>query len=288
MFPIAYITDEATQSFEEAVRLAVELRLQGLELRSVEDTPIDMISPETLRSYAEVLKKNNLKVVALASSFFKDNLRDPDVILSEYAKLERLCDAADILGTQYIRGFAGLQVDGRQETVDELAELFETPREILAARNKQLLLEADPHVNTSNHETIAALLDRLDTKYFSAIYDPGNSLYDPLKETPFPNGYEVLGDHLRHVHIKDVRYNSKGEPYCLKIGDGLVPYPELLQRLKDDGYQGWLSLETHYRKDTQLTDEQMLFPQGSAFSAGGVEAMMESSDSLQAMLDDLK
>ena len=261
--------------------------LQGLELRSVEDTPIDQIDETTLKAYAEVLEREGLQVIALASSFYKDYLDTPGVTDAEMAKLERLCDAADILGTTFIRGFAGLSRDGVQTPVAELLPYFEAPHRLLEARGKIILLEADPHVNTSNHATIAELLAKLDPQVFGAIYDPGNSLYDPLKETPFPNGYESLGEHLRHVHIKDVRYDENDEPYCLKIGDGLVPYQDLLQRLKDDGYKGWLSLETHYRKDTQLTDEQMLFPQGSAFSAGGIEAMMESTASLKAMLDQL-
>ena len=85
MFPIAYITDEATQSFEEAVRLAKELDLQGLELRSVEDTPIDQIDETTLKAYAEVLEREGLQVIALASSFYKDYLDTPGVTDAEMA-----------------------------------------------------------------------------------------------------------------------------------------------------------------------------------------------------------
>lgn len=44
---ISFITDEVTQSFDEAVRFARQNGLAGLELRSVEDTAIDMLPAET-------------------------------------------------------------------------------------------------------------------------------------------------------------------------------------------------------------------------------------------------
>ena len=47
---ISFITDEVTQSFDEAVRFARQNSLAGLELRSVEDTAIDMLPAETLRT----------------------------------------------------------------------------------------------------------------------------------------------------------------------------------------------------------------------------------------------
>lgn len=74
---------------------------------------------------------------------------------------------------------------------------------------------------------------------------------------------------LRHVHVKDVTYDEKGEPVCVCPGRGLVAWPALLACLQKDGYDGWLSLEPHYRVNRRLTKKQMQFPSGSAFSAGG-------------------
>ena len=48
---LAFITDEATQNFSEAVELAKDCGLQGLELRSVNDMPIDGIALELLREW---------------------------------------------------------------------------------------------------------------------------------------------------------------------------------------------------------------------------------------------
>ncbi len=92
---ISFITDEVTQSFDEAVRFARQNGLAGLELRSVEDTAIDMLPAETLRTWRRRLDAEGLTVCGLAGSFYKC-APEPDAVEAELAKLERLCAAADI------------------------------------------------------------------------------------------------------------------------------------------------------------------------------------------------
>ena len=105
LMKISFITDEVTQSFDEAVRFARQNGLAGLELRSVEDTAIDMLPAETLRTWRRRLDAEGLTVCGLAGSFYKC-APEPDAVEAELAKLERLCAAADILGCAFIRGFA--------------------------------------------------------------------------------------------------------------------------------------------------------------------------------------
>ena len=71
LMKISFITDEVTQSFDEAVRFARQNSLAGLELRSVEDTAIDMLPAETLRTWRRRLDAEGLTVCGLAGSFYK-------------------------------------------------------------------------------------------------------------------------------------------------------------------------------------------------------------------------
>ena len=281
---LSFITDEATQDFEEAVRFARYYRLQGLELRSVQDTPVDALPKDILRDYHRIMEENDLEMPNLAGSFFKCDSADRHAVEENLEKLRRLCDAADILGCRYIRGFAFFMPQDGPLAPDRLVPFFEKPGEILRSRRKMLLLEADPSVNTTNHRALAALLEKLDKNCFGAIFDPGNDLYDPCREKPYPDGYEAIRAHIRHIHIKDAVYDSQDMPQCVCVGEGLVGYPRLLLRLLEDGYDGWLSLETHYRKNAVLTEEQMRLPQGNAFSSGGLEATAESVQALQKLL----
>lgn len=279
---LSFITDEATQRFEEAVAFAGRLGFAGLELRSVEDQPIDRIPLDTLRGWKKRLEEEGLAVPCLSGSFFKCGFGDPEG--PEMDKLSRLCDAADLLDCGLIRGFAFFRPEEGPLPVEALAARFEKPAALLRAHGKRLLLEADPSVNTTNHAALGALLDRLDHDVFAAIYDPGNDLYDPLKETPYPGGYEAIRPYLAHVHVKDAVLEPDGAPRCVAPGSGLVNWPQVLRRLLADGYDGWLSLETHYRKQTALTEEQMRVPLGSSFTAGGMEATEESALALMDLL----
>lgn len=279
---IAFITDEVTQSFDEAVRFALACGISGLELRSVEDTPIDRIPETTLRAWRQRLDAEHLTVCSLSSTFYKCS-PDEEHETEELAKLERLCDAADILGCPFIRGFAFFAPESGPLLPEALASRFERPAALLAARGKTLLLEADPSVNTSNHAALARLLEAIGSEHIRAVFDPGNCMYDPLGETPYPDGYEAIRPYFVHVHIKDA-VRAQPETYCVKVGTGQVGYPALLRRLAQDGYDGWLSMETHYRKDSRLTEEQLRLPGGAGFSAGGAAATAECIDALKELL----
>lgn len=281
---LGFITDEVTQSFDEAVRFAKELGLAGLELRSVEDTPIDAVPPATLRGWSERLNREGLAVCGLASSFYKCGT-GTDEIENEMKKLERLCDAAEILGCVAIRGFAFFAPESGPLPAGELAAFFERPARLMEQRGKTLLLEADPSVNTSNHAALAALIKAIACPNIRAIFDPGNCLYDPLGEVPYPGGYEAIHPYIAHIHVKDA-VRAVPESYCVKVGTGEVDYPALLRRLGQDGYEGWLSMETHYRSGGQLSDEQMRLPGGADFSRGGAAATAESLAALKAMMQE--
>lgn len=280
----SFITDEATQSFDEAVAFAKAYHLQGLELRSVADTAIDLVPEKTLKHWRQQLDNEGLAVSCLSGSFYKCDIPDSGTLENEMVKLERLCDAADILGCRLIRGFSFFAPAQGRLSAQQLAPFFESPATLLRKRGKQLLLEADPSVNTTNHWQLASLLSLLDNPCFGAIYDPGNDLYDSEGERPYPEGYEAVAPWLRHVHIKDAALDADGQPQCMKPGTGQVDYPGLLRRLIKDGYKGWLSLETHYRIGQSLTEAQMRTPFGGSFSSGGMAATAESAMALEELL----
>ena len=237
---------------------------------------------DKLKEWKIRLDKENLEVANIAGSYLKCELNESSVE-SEKEKLKRLCVAADILDCNTIRGFAFFRSD--DISMERVLKAFESSAEILKRYGKRLLIEADPSVMTTNHRAVADLLKQLDSQVFGAIYDPGNDLFDPLKELPFPDGYQAVKPYLVHIHIKDVVFDKSGKPVCVAPGLGKVGYQELLKQLKVDGYNSWLSLEPHYRKDIRLTEAQMRMPQGTAFSEGGEEAVVESILALRKMLE---
>ena len=49
-------------------------------------------------------------------------------------------------------------------------------------------------------------------------------------------------------------------------------------------FRSWLSMETHYRLNARLSEEQLRRPGGAAFSEGGAAATAESVAALKEIL----
>lgn len=281
MMRLSFITDEVTQEIAKAIEIARKNDIEGLELRSVEDRQIDEISYDDLKQLSLTIRKEGLVVSDIASNFFKCEYSEENVH-RDLKKLERLCIAADIFGCGTIRGFSFFR-EPTPLDLQEIANQLLLALPILEKYGKILLLEADPSVNTTNHASIAKLLDMLDSRSFMAIYDPGNDLYDPYCETPFPDGYSLIKKYIAHVHVKDA-VMLHGTPVCVAPGQGEVGFKGLIETLKTDDYDGWLSLEPHYRKNLVLSEEQMKTPGGRTFSLDGEASMQESIDAVKELL----
>lgn len=278
---LSFITDEVTQDLSRAIEIAKANDIEGLELRSIEDHQIDVIPYETLQHMSCMISKESLVVSDIASNFFKCEYTEENVD-AELEKLERLCIAAEVLSCDTIRGFTFFRKP-KQLSTEEIAEQLFRAKPILERYGKRLLLEADPSVNTTNHMALAHLLDLVDCNIFMAIYDPGNDMFDPYGEKPFPDGYHAIKKHIAHIHVKDAIV-KRGETVCVAPGHGEVGFRELIVTLKSDGYDGWLSLEPHYRKDLLLSEAQMKLPGGRLFSLGGEASMQECIDAIKELL----
>ena len=270
---LSMITDEVTQDLGEAIALAKRMHMQGVELRSVEDCTVGNIPLSKLQEYRTMLDDAGLLTVSLASPLCKCVLTK-DALQTEMDRLKRLLDSCDVLSAPLIRAFAFVQ-QGEKPELQLLADVLRPFAELAYSRGKRLCFEADPSVNTTNHAQLAAVLSAIAHPGVGAIYDPGNCIWDRDQEIPYPNGFEAIKDHICHVHVKDaVKQGDQVDAVC--IGTGLVNYSGLLKALKEQGYQGFYSMETHYRKASQLSEEMLQRPGGDAFSQGGMQAMEES------------
>lgn len=148
-----------------------------------------------------------------------------------------------------------------------------------------LLIEFDPAVNLTNGESVAKLLGMVDSPFVGAIWDPGNDIYDPEGEKPYPNGYNAIKPYIKHIHLKDA-VKIDGKVKGVPIGEGEVDYINQFSRLINDGYAGYIVVETHYKKHGEISESLMKNPMGSAFSNGGYEATEECLISLEKVIEE--
>lgn len=187
-----------------------------------------------------------------------------------------------------IRVFTFWRKEGEQPSWDAIADMFSEPIRIAESEGVILGIENEPSTNATNAAKVAELLSIIDHPNVKAVWDPGNDVFDPDREVPYPDGYERIKGLIVHVHLKDgvwVAEEGRFEP--VPLGEGEVDYVGQLRALKQDNYSGWLSLETHYRPKVALPEDIVQMPKGSQFSFMGDVATRECLQNLFRLLSEV-
>jgi len=258
-FKLGVITDEITQNFEEALVWAKGFGLEWVELRFVWNKYVTDVSADDVKRAKDLLAKHALKVSVLDSPYFKTPLPGtqskyaegkPDPMQSDFSQqgavLERAFARAKDFGTDKVRIFSFLRVADPKIVFDRVAKELERTASIAQKEGIRLVLENEFSCNVATGEEGAAMLKAVKSPALGLNWDPGNA-YE-AGETPFPNGYEALDKkRIWHMHLKDAAPNPKGgEPVWMPIGAGKIDYLGQFRALIKNGYEGTMSLETHY------------------------------------------
>ena len=92
-------------------------------------------------------------------------------------------------------------------------------------------------------------------------------------DVPYPTGYEAVRPWLKHVHFKDAEVDSQGNRRFAMHGQ--IDWAGQIRALADDGYDGYISIETHLRPKVSVARQELdmlrrLIEQSSLPSGGGV------------------
>ena len=206
--------------------------------------------------YARTLLNNaGIRLAILDTGFFKVPLPDSSsadgakALKKQWDLLDRAFERAELLDTSLIRTFAFTYPRGGQpdpaayprvfDLVGESAERAQRAGFRLAVENV-----AGSYVETAAHS--AELLAQVRSPGLGLTWDPNNSARAGDDE-PFPAGYESLdSSRIWHVHFRDYRHTAGGEVEWCGVGDGEFDHVGQLRALLSDGYDGVVSLETHY------------------------------------------
>jgi sugar phosphate isomerase/epimerase len=197
--------------------------------------------------------------------------------------LQRCIALAHALDTGLIRVFTFWQQPG-PPSWERIAEKFSAPLHLAEQEGVTLGIENEGSTTAASARRVADFLALVNHPCLRAIWDPGNEQGNPEGGVAFPLGYEVLKPWIAHVQLKDVKRLPDGTRVSVRFGTGDVDYLGLLKALKRDGYEGYLSMETHWRIQHAIPRDVMRQPKGSVFSAGGEEATRQCLESLQEML----
>jgi sugar phosphate isomerase/epimerase len=284
MFQQAVFSDEVSQDLARAIAVCQRFGLQGIELRSVwsHKAPQDIPQADVDR-IRTMLGDADLQVCCIASPFFKCDIDSPSAIAKHHDILRRCGELAHAFGIQLVRGFTFWRSGEYHKP--RILDLYAPVVQILEEHDILLGIENEASTFIGTGSRLADFLEDLDSDRVGAIWDACNVLYDADDpEVPFPDGYEAIKPRIVHVHIKDTKPNAQGEQECCAVGEGDIDFVGQYRALLEDEYDGWTSLETHWRPVT-LTKEQVDKPGGDDYSAGAEQASTICLENIQKIIE---
>jgi L-ribulose-5-phosphate 3-epimerase len=287
MFKKGIITDEISQELDTAIELSLKYNMDGIELRSVWEKGVHELSKEEINKIKQMVDAASLEVCALSSPFFKCDIDSEDDYIEHIKILKKSIEAAHILNINMIRGFTFWEKGELTDCIDKITEKFIEPVKIAEKEGITLVLESEPSVNAGNARKLRKVIEKINSPYVQALWDPGNDIPDPDCEIPYPDGYNLIKQYMVHMHLKDIKKNPDGTRERVPVGEGSVDFKGQFRALSEDKYKGYVVLETHYRPKVILEENLVKMPKGSAFSFMGYEATEDCLIKWNKLMEDV-
>lgn len=265
---LAVFSDEVSQELETALKLAVKYQLDGVELRSVWNTPVQHLTGEQVSRIRHLLEEHGLAVAALASPVFKCELDDEAQRREHLEYLRSCCRLAHQFDTKLIRIFAFWKHGPSAPVWDRIRANFRPALPIAEDAGLTLMLENEATTYCATAAETARFVSEMNSPALKVAWDPCNEVFAEDGLTPYPDAYRLVQAMTIHVHVKDSTKDAAGVAQIAPLGDGVVDWKGQLADLLSRGYSGYVSLETHWRPQA-LSEDVLNQPGGAGFSEAG-------------------
>ncbi|MGA8115556.1 MAG: sugar phosphate isomerase/epimerase family protein [Actinocatenispora sp.] len=240
MWTLSGFADEISPDLAAQCEALAGLGLRNMEFRSVEGCNVVDLTDDQLGRVRDTLDAARIGVTCIGSPLGKSPVTEPFEV--QQPRFARALRAAELLDCPYVRVFSFFLPEGGTPEVH---------RDEVLRRMSWLAAEAERHDVTLVHENETGvygetpqrcvdLFEGVGSAHLRATWDSANYVHAGL--APFTDAYEIVRPYLVHLQIKDCSRGS-GENVPAGRGDGQLP--ETLAALRDDGFDGVLSLEPH-------------------------------------------
>jgi sugar phosphate isomerase/epimerase len=260
LFPLAAITDEFSPELETAVRSMSQIGMTGAELRMVFSKNIIDLSDQELDRAKNIVAERGLKIISIASPLLKCTLPDAPEVDSRFQQdmfaakhtfedqprlARRAFEIAKRMGAPIIRVFSYWRTVDPPQCFDRIVEVLGSLAEDARRQNLTIGLENEHACNIATGAETARVLTAVNHPNLKVVWDPANAYISG--EAPFPGGYRALPpERIVHVHAKDCNLDGH-KPIWGPVGEMGVDWKGQIQALVEDGYKGYISLETHWQ-----------------------------------------
>ncbi len=277
-FILSAFADEYSPNFDEQLEGLKKNGVGFMEIRGVDGKNISDLDEATLKVVKEKLDKAGIGISSIGSPIGKIKTSDP--FEPHLDKLRNCIRAAKILGTKNIRIFSFYMPEGvtREEARPEVMKRLAAMLEIAKAEGVTLCHENEKGIYGDSPETCLDIQKEFGGE-IKLIFDPANFIECGYE--PYPHGFELIGDRIYYMHIKDADENHKIAP----AGKGIGRIPDIIRELDKREGKLFLTVEPHLRVFKGLealeTDEKTKMPNTYATS---YEAFGAAVDAIKAII----
>jgi sugar phosphate isomerase/epimerase len=250
---------------------AVEYGFDGVDFRGCMDQIDIFTMPEFsthAKQTAERFRDANLEVTCFSSS--ATLYCTPEVLNRHLNEVEQYAKLCAIFSAPFIRVFGGaIRGANRSDAVKVAASNLRKMASVASDHNASILIET--HDDWTACEHVKAILDRVDSQNVGVVWDVHHP-YRALGEAP-EKTWSTLGKWIFNTHWKDSYIKPdapRGYRLCL-LGEGDIPLEAIFQILKDNGYEGYLTLEWEKRWCPEIEEPEIAFPQFVKYMKGLIE-----------------
>ncbi len=256
---IGAITDEFSPDIQVAADAMQSLGMKGAELRVINGKNIMDLSEAELDAALEVVRNAGLQVVSIASPILKCTLPDAppvderfqqDIFASKHTfadqpqLAQRAFEIAKRSGAKIVRVFSYWRVIDPPAVFERVVDALQELADRAAEYDLIIGLENEGACNIATAQETARVLAAIDHDNLKVVWDPANAYL--AGEEPFPRGYDLLDSRrIAHVHAKDCKIDGL-KPIWGPLGKQDVDWVGQIAALKEDGYNGFINLETHW------------------------------------------
>jgi sugar phosphate isomerase/epimerase len=262
---VSIVSDEVSSDPETAFEIIHSWGVEYVELRGIGEERYPQVSDYWHRRLPDLLREFDLKVAAISPGTFQKPFPHPAppmffsrkgdrrAVEEESARRAALehdlhvvlpasIEAARRLGTRTIITFNFARMDhmASPPASEAMIAVLREAADMVAAAGMQLLVEVtEPTARPTD------MVRRADHPALGLNWDPVAAFLGGDDRT-YPEGFAAARPYIRHVHFKDGRINPQtGEREML--ADGVLDWRGTLRDLAADGFDGFLSVETHFR-----------------------------------------
>lgn len=253
-------------SFDEVLRNYSDYGIEGVEIRGIEGIMeadgISFFFPENLDDTLLRMREHGLRFISFGTSVSMHAKRDRDELLKY---MIRTVDVCARVGIPSIRVFGDqlpddVSKDGEPREMI-LARIIGNLSAVCAyARLRGIGINLEVHGTVNSVKNLAPILEGVKHEAnFGIIWDVEHS--DKATGDDYLPFYRLIKPYLRHVHFKDYYRAAGDRQYVLTdVGKGDIPLAAIVKTLKDDGYDGYISLEWEKKWHPELAEPEVAFP----------------------------